>query len=62
MPEYQEIYLPDSKLTGLFMKKGSGDPIVYLHGVFGAEYGLLSLKICRNHILFMLLYNQDLKT
>ena len=37
MPEYQEIYLPDSKLTGRFMKKGSGDPIVYLHGVFGAR-------------------------
>jgi len=37
MSEYQEIYLPDLKLFGQFMKKGTGDPIVYLHGVFGAR-------------------------
>ena len=37
MLDYQEIYLPDLKLSGRFMKKGTGDPLVYLHGVFGAR-------------------------
>ena len=37
MSKFDELYLPDAKLSGRFMKKGAGEPLVYLHGAFGAR-------------------------